>query len=243
MLHISNGSETKRIVFKNGEIVFAGTNVQGERLGECLVRAGKIKRSVLDLACRVIERSHERFGTTIVEMGWVSPYEMQWSVAEQIKIIIYSVFTWDSGEYRFEPSNEPVDQDLTLELQTAEVIWEGARLVSDLKAVRAGLGAYSGVLQFARGKRLAIPISQKEGFILSRVEGRSTISDIVSSSPLGEEDTLRRIYALLLAGVIELTESPPSVPSKPESDAPPASAKSRTGPFRGGTGGKDRRVY
>jgi hypothetical protein len=164
-----------------------------------------------------------------VEMGWISPYEMQWSVAKQIKVIIYSVFTWDSGEYRFVPSVEALDPDLRLELQTAEVIWEGARLVSDLKAVRAGLGAYSGVLQFARGRRLAIPISQKEGFILSRVDGRSTIADIVSSSPLGEEDSLRRIYALLLAGVLELTESAPPVPSKPESDAPPASVRPTVG--------------
>ncbi len=127
ILHVSQGATAKRLMFKNGDIVFAGTNRKDERLGERLLRAGMIKPSVLDLACRVMVRSGQRLGETIVELGFVSPWEMQWWVAEQIKSIIFSVFSWDSGDYHFEPTEEPVEPDLILELKTAEVIWEGAR--------------------------------------------------------------------------------------------------------------------
>ena len=68
-LRLWNRDATKRLVFKDGHIVFAGTNVEKEKLGERLVQAGKIDRSVLDLSFRVMERSDERFGKTIVEMG------------------------------------------------------------------------------------------------------------------------------------------------------------------------------
>ena len=64
VLILERGEETKRIVFQKGDIVFAATNVEKERLGERLVREGKIKRSVLELALRVMERSSERLGTT-----------------------------------------------------------------------------------------------------------------------------------------------------------------------------------
>lgn len=212
-LHIENGSHTKRIVFKRGDIVFAATNVETERLGERLVRSGKVKRSVLELAFRVMERSHERLGTTMVEWGWVSPVEMRRAVAAQIKDIIYSVFTWSAGDYRFEPSDEPVPSDLALSLRTAEVIYEGARRMSDLRAIRTGIGSPAGVLVAADKARLAIPVTKEDGYILAALDGRRSILDVVSISPLGEEETMRRIYALLLAGVLERKEAPAKVAS------------------------------
>lgn len=204
-LHLDNGPDTKRISFRRGDIIFAATNVDTERLGERLVRDGKVKRPILELAFRVMERSHKRLGATMVEWGWVSPLEMRRAVATQIKDIIYSVFTWSSGEYRFEPAPEaePVPEDLVLELRTADVIYEGARRISDLEAIRTGVGSPASVLAVAGGARLGIPVTQEDGHILVRVDGHTSIAEIVSESPMGEEEALRRIYALLLAGVLE----------------------------------------
>ena len=207
ILHLWNQDASKRIMFNRGDIVFAGTNQENERLGERLVRAGKIKRSVLDLSFRVMERSHERFGTTVVDLGWVSPMEMQRAVAAQIKDIISSVFTWHEGDYRFERSDEAVSDDLALEVHTAEVIYEGACRISNLAAICAGVGSWKKTLVLAGGKRLATPVTRDDGYVLSRVDGVASIGDIVATSPLGEEETLRRIYALLLAGVVEIGEA------------------------------------
>ena len=204
ILHLSQDPANKTVHFRKGDIVFAGTNLEHERLGERLVREGKISRSVLELAFRVIERSHERFGKTIVEMGWVSPQEMQQRVAEQIKDIIFSVFTWESGEYRFERSDNPVESDLALQLKTAEVIYEGVRRISSLRSIRVGIGSYARILELAKVKRLDIPISKEDGYILSKVNGATSISQILSGSPLTVDETLRRIYALLLADVLRI---------------------------------------
>jgi tetratricopeptide (TPR) repeat protein len=233
-LHLDNGPHTKRISFRKGDIIFAATNVETERLGERLVRDGKVKRATLELAFRVMERSHKRLGTTMVEWGWVSPVEMRRAVATQIKDIIYSVFTWSSGEYRFEPEPEaePVPEDLVLELRTAELIYEGARRQSDLLAIRAGVGSPSATLVLSDGTRLGIPVTQEDGYILARVDGRTSILDIVSVSPLGEEETLRRIYALLLAGVLERKQRPAT--SSPAPDAMALARSNEEKRFRDG---------
>ena len=217
-LHLWNRDATKRLVFKDGHIVFAGTNVEKEKLGERLVQAGKIDRSVLDLSFRVMERSDERFGKTIVEMGWVSPMEMQRYVATQIKDIIYSVFTWDEGDYRFEAVDDPVPAELMLELHTAEVIYEGASRVINMETIRAGVGSLGNGLKLAEGERLSIPVTQEDGFILSRVKECASIGDVVSTSPLGEEESLRRIYALVLAGVLDIEEPGKNRERRPTSD-------------------------
>lgn len=232
-LVLEREKETKRIVFKNGDIVFAATNVEKERLGERLVREGKIKRSVLELALRVMERSSERLGTTMVDWGWVSPPEMGSAVATQIKDIIYSVFSWSSGRYRFEPDATPVPPDLVLELRTAEVIYEGARRVSDLAAIEAGLGAASNILGLAEGGHLRIPITQEDGYILARIDGRTPLGGVVSGSPLGKEETERRLYAMLLAGVIEKRERPSPVEG-PAPELPPLVPSDAETRFRDG---------
>jgi curved DNA-binding protein CbpA len=232
-LILERGGETKRIAFQRGDIVFAATNVENERLGERLVREGKIKRSVLELALRVMERSSERLGTTMVEWGWVSSPEMGRAVATQIKDIIYSVFSWSSGQYRFETEDKPVPADLVLELRTAEVIYEGARRVSDLAAIEAGLGASTDIVGLAEGGHLGIPITQEDGYILARIDGRGALGAIVSGSPLGKEETQRRLYAMLLAGVIERRERPAPVerPAQPLPQRIPSDAETR---FRDG---------
>ena len=218
-LRLWNRDATKRLVFKDGHIVFAGTNVEKEKLGERLVQAGKIDRSVLDLSFRVMERSDERFGKTIVEMGWVSPMEMQRYVATQIKDIIYSVFTWDEGDYRFEAVDDPVPAELMLELHMAELIYEGASRVINMETIRAGVGSLGNGLKLAEGERLSIPVTQEDGFILSRVKECASIGDVVSTSPLGEEESLRRIYALVLAGVLDIEEPGEKRERLPSSDA------------------------
>ena len=231
-LHLSSGDASKRLIFKNGDIVFAATNVEAERLGERLVRAGKIKREVLDLSFRVMERSHERFGKTLVELGWVSPMEMQRAVARQIKDIIYSVFSWDDGSYRFEASDEPVAHDLVLKLHTAEVIYEGARRISDLEAIRVGIGPMTHALELTAGPRLEIPVTPEDGFILTRVKGGAAIAEIVANSPLGEEESLRRLYALLLAGVVQSKPGSTTAPETRESETTKNDASTEERAFR-----------
>jgi Flp pilus assembly protein TadD len=155
------------------------------------------------------------------------------AVATQIKDIIYSVFTWSSGEYRFEPEGEPVPADLVLELRTAEVIYEGARRIGDLAAIDAGLGPTSAILGIAGGGHLSIPVTQEDGYILARIDGRRPIAEVVSGSPLSEEDTRRRIYAMLLAGVLERRDAPvPSVEAPPAPREPVVSEKEKR--FRDG---------
>ncbi len=93
-----------------------------------------------------------------------------------------------------------------LELHTAEVIYEGACHVINIAAIRSCVGSWKNGLKLVEGERLSIPVTREDGFILSRVKEGDSIGDVVSTSPLGEEESLRRIYALVLAGVLEIEE-------------------------------------
>jgi curved DNA-binding protein CbpA len=79
--------------------------------------------------------------------------------------------------------------------------------MDDIEKVRRALGDPSRILQTTEDPLLLYQkmstLSQSEYFILSRVDGLSSITDILSISPIGEEQTLRCIYGLVSAGVVE----------------------------------------
>jgi len=208
VLHLSRGSTTKRIYFKNGAIVFASSDDTEERLGERLVRAGALTRSELELACRVLATSHLRLGATLVEMGYLSTDELDRRVKEQITSIIHSLFPWESGVFRAEILDRPVPADLErYDLSTAWLLIEGVRRIEDFATIRRGLGDLEGPLSYALDPTKLpsdLDLTPAEGFVLSRVDGATSPGEIAKLSPLGEEETLRCVYALVAAGILEV---------------------------------------
>ncbi|MGH9388233.1 MAG: DUF4388 domain-containing protein, partial [Vicinamibacteria bacterium] len=244
ILHLSQDKTSKRIYFRKGSMIFANSDVETDRLGEFLIRQQLIDREDFERATKVMRETGNRFGRTLVELGFATPEEMEGKVVEQIQTIIYSLFSWESGEYRFEQHESPVDEDIVLNLSTADIILEGARRMDDMGKVRRALGDPSRVLQTTEDPLLLYQkmstLSQSEYFILSRVDGLSSMADILSISPIGEEQTLRCIYGLVSAGVIEpkggvaplpqegagvaASTSSSSLRAKPSTAAPPPAA-------------------
>ncbi len=207
ILHLTQDKTSKRIYFRKGSMIFANSDVDADRLGEFLIRQQVISREDFERASTVMRETGSRLGRTLVELGFASPEGMEAKVVEQIQTIIYSLFSWTSGEYRFEQHESPVDEDIVLNLSTADIILEGTRRMDDMGKVSRALGDLGRVLQTTEDPLLLYQkmstLSQSEYFILSRVDGLSSMADILSISPIGEEQTLRCIYGLVSAGVIE----------------------------------------
>ena len=240
ILHLTQGDVRKRIYFKKGSMIFANSDVNDDRLGEFLIRSNKIDRKAFELASEVVKDTRNRFGKTIVEMGYMKADEMQSMVVRQIEAIVYSLFEWEEGEYRFELHEDPVEEDIVLNLSTADIILEGTRRMNDVAAISRALGEPHRVLRHSDNPLLLyqkISLTPQEGFVLSRVDGISTVTDIAAISPLGEEETLRCVYGLVSAGVLDLEggASPvplPSIPHEPVEIPKPEAAPLEREPER-----------
>lgn len=207
ILHLEQDGIKKRIYFKKGSMIFANSDVNDDRIGEFLIRQGAIERPSFEMAAKVAKETGKRFGKTIVEMGYMTPEDMQARVTEQIEAIIYSTFLWRSGQWKLEPHEDPVDEDIMLNLSTADIILEGTRRMEDIDAIRREVGNSHGTLRHSENPLLLyqkISLTPSEGFVLSRVDGVSTVADIAAISPLGEEETIRCIYGLVSAGVLDI---------------------------------------
>ncbi len=234
ILHLAQDKISKRIYFRKGSMIFANSDVETDRLGEFLIRQELIDREAFERASKVMKETGNRFGRTLVELGFATAEEMEAKVVDQIQTIIYSLFSWERGEYQFEQHESPVDEDIVLNLSTADIILEGTRRLDDMDKVRRALGDPSRVLQTTEDPLLLYQkmstLSQSEYFILSRVDGLSSMADILSISPLGEDQTLRCIYGLVSAGVIEPKGGVAPLPEEAAKVAPPARATPQAAP-------------
>jgi curved DNA-binding protein CbpA len=219
VLRVSHEQATTEVFFREGAIVFARSDESNERLGERLVRAGVLKRGDLELACRVRDSSPLRLGKTLVDLGYLTNEQIEDQVKAQVTTIVCSVFPWERGTYRAEIGDLAVETDLErADLSTENILMEGARRVVDPSILRRGLGELHGPVRYAFDLMSLPPgveLTPAEGFVLSRVDGATTASEIASLSPLGEAETLRCIYALVAAGLLKTeggAEPPPAPP-------------------------------
>jgi curved DNA-binding protein CbpA len=219
VLQLTQDFTSKHIYFGQGSIVFARSNQHGDRLGELLVRHDRITRSQLADASNKVRASGRKLGTVLVQMGLMSEADVRTWVADQMRGIIHPLFAWSTGEYCFREKSNPVAEDLAVELPTIPTILEGTRHVESPEKVRQTLGDLSRVVSYSTDPWMhshQVSLTPHEGFVLSRVDGQSSISDVISVTPLPEEETLRCLYALISAGFLEFGAKGRNLtPSKP----------------------------
>ncbi len=103
-LTVRNNDITKCIYIKSGQIVFATSTGLHDRLGEILVKSGKVTRENLDQALLIYQKGAgiKKLGAILVENGFVNPKDLFNGLKIQVKDIIFSLFLWTEGEYRYE---------------------------------------------------------------------------------------------------------------------------------------------
>jgi len=222
ILHLSRDELAKRLYFLDGGIVFANSDVESDRLGQFLISGGVIDASSYERAARTMKKTRRRLGRTLVALGDLHEERLDAMIDDQIQRIIYSVFSWESGEYQFETIDKPVEEDLARALATDEIVLEGVRSMATESTIRHAIGDTERILHTAEGFALNdtnVSLTSSEGFILSRVDGNTSVAEIVSISPLTDDETYRCIYGLVSAGILRLEEpaSPPTGRMKPVS--------------------------
>ena len=93
---------TKKIFLIKGDAIFASSTYEDDRLGEMLLKAGKITMEQYDRSVELLKQTGKRQGAILVELGYLAPKDLFWGVKYQVEEIIYSIFQLEDAEYNFE---------------------------------------------------------------------------------------------------------------------------------------------
>jgi curved DNA-binding protein CbpA len=204
---------TRDIAVKNvyvaaGDIVFASSSLNEDRLGEWLVRAGTITRQQHNASTELVSTSGKKHGTILVEQGVISPRDLVDGVKFQIRQIIISLFSWRSGLYAFYEGPLPAQDIIPLKMSTGNVIIEGLRGL-EWQVIRASLPPLTTIIRPSSDLSLLFQqadLEQDHQAVLSLMDGKKSIEEICALSETGDFNTLRAVYVLLALRMAETGE-------------------------------------
>ncbi len=195
----SRETAVKKVYYQNGDVVFASSNLDGDRLGDFLLRSNKLTRAQFDASAELTEKTGKKLGAILVELGFISPQDLVFGVKEQVKGIILSLLTWRDGRYIFDDSPLPSSEIILLQMSIGNLIIEGIR-GQDWQVVRKSLPPLKTKLCPAADPSFLFQgadLEQDQQSILSLIDGDRNIEELCSMSGLGDFNTLKAIYALL----------------------------------------------
>jgi hypothetical protein len=205
VLHVVRYRIEKDIYFQDGRIVFAKSNDRDERLGELVLRSGKIGYRHLDESSKKVVPGL-RLGTILVQEGFLKASDLYLGVIQQVEEIVYSIFDWSEGTFAFRNGELPTKEVITLSISTPDIILKGISRVWRWSWVRDWVGPLNTV--YVRkddwesvAKRMSI--TPQIQAMIDLLEQPRLLEEILDISAMSNFETCKLLWSLLIIGLIQ----------------------------------------
>lgn len=225
-LHLLIPHARKTIFFSAGEIIYARSNVEDDRLGEVLWRKGSITLEKLGEVHDLVTPK-KKLGAVLMERGLLTPRQLYEGIKEQILEIVYSTFHFHKGEFIFIEGKVRLKGTVRLDMNTREVMMEGIRRVEEMTRLEEIFPERETVLV----KKVSdANLQDRERCLQDLIDGRRSVREIIENSHLGEFDALQALAKLQRLGLIEVSARP--CRTKPEGMTQPEATDAYIRPLR-----------
>lgn len=209
-LLLKRPDDSALLFFDKGKLLYATKQQRRERLGDMLVRTGKITPQQLQQALQ-IQRSNggQPLGQILIQLGYITREDLQLHIQSQIEETVYSLFAWPDGEFAFEAGDRlgPDEVMVPVPLGVENLIMEGVRRVDEWGRIKDYIPNSDVVVKFLdhpTEKVKSINLTPDEWRVFARINGRDTIKDIAARTNLSEFDVSRIVYGFITAGLVEV---------------------------------------
>lgn len=210
------------IYFDEGRITYASIVNRRDRLGDMLVKNGRISAAQLDEA--VARQSSDRdrkIGEILVETGALPRAELEDYIRLQIEEAVYYLFTWSSGTFNFEAGVRPEHQDFLVQINPESLLLEGARRVDEWSLIAKKIPSFDLIFTVDRPHMDAtdVTLSAAQQRLLALLDGSRDVQQVVEDSGMVEFEAGKALYGLITAGFAHRTGSSASAAVPKVNDA------------------------
>jgi tetratricopeptide (TPR) repeat protein len=202
--------------FARGAIVFAVRRRSTRRLGQLLIRAGRLTQRELDRALEIQRTDPKRrLAEILLEMGSVEEEELERQLRFQMEETIYEVMPWDEGYFKFEERAELGDQRLLARVRVESLLMEGARRIDEWTRLESKVPSPEAVPELASGnERELTPLELRadEWEVLAEIDGERDVRQIAADLGRSAFDVAKTIYGLVSTGVLDVSERHGRIP-------------------------------
>ena len=193
------------IYFDKGALVYATSNLRPHRLAEWLRRW----RVITDAQFASLPqggKSDAETGRALVERGVMTKETLGELRERLVADVLRPALLWTEGSWKFDPRVRLLE-DVRVEINLQELSIEAARrLPKNLTARR--FPNTNEKIQPSSEFADSLNFLPAEAFVLSRIDMKLRLHELLAISGLPEEETLHACYALALGGFIEREQWP-----------------------------------
>jgi hypothetical protein len=200
----------KIIFFDRGAPILGMSSDPDDRMGEMLVRQGRLTAAQLAQASEGLPRAERRLGVVLVELGFIKPTELSVVVRRHFEEIIHSAFAWEDGEWSLGPG-QPNQEIVLLDEHPAALILAGVRRKYGAARLARCLGGAQQVFRRAHvgDARDLLPrmaITTEERAIVELFDGARTLDEVHALAGVREELVMGIAWALSVLGQLDRVE-------------------------------------
>ena len=219
-LTVSTSSASKNIYLKMGDVIFASSTYEDDRLGEMLLKAGKITVEQYDQSVAVLKATGKRQGAILVELGYLTPKQIFLGLKYQVNEIIQSMFLLEDARYEFKEDDLPIQEVIALKMSMGNLIYAGINRITHWTRIRNEMPDTDSVLKISDDPLSLfqdIELSSQDKKMVSLIDGKKSIKEIIDSAWTSSFEALKILYVLWSIGIVE--ESASGEDQKREEDA------------------------
>jgi len=208
-LAITTKNGTAQVCFKEGKLIYATLGQDGH-LADILQKAGKLTpdqaRTIREHSGNQTERA---LGQMLINAGKISQNDILQSARLHVLDIVYKLFSWVEGDFRFEPTLAPAQDRITVLVELENVIMEGSRRLKEFERLQDELPDLDRALRFTDrpdARLRNISLSVEEWRVVSFIKPNTTIRQIAQFNSMSDFQIRKIVYGMLQAGLVELIQ-------------------------------------
>jgi len=218
--------KVKKIVyFRGGVPFFVKSNLLSECLGKILVREKMISEPECEESLRRMKTTRRQQGTVLIDMGCISPPNLQYALNLQLQAKLFDIFSWQDGDYQLNPKAELPPEATSLEMTTAAVIYEGLKRTWSLDAIHMAMAPHQADFVHPAADPLYrfqdAGLDEEELAVLAAADGRKSVKTLAALGLLPPIDTLRLLLAMRFSQMVNFRDEAAAtaeraLPKRPE---------------------------
>lgn len=196
--------------FRDGKLIYAHLGENNSNLAAVLQEAGILSEEQRRLIqTRASGTGDKQLGHLLIQAGYVTQSDIIQSVRHHILDVVYKLFTWADGIFRFDANEVPQPDQITVPIDLESVIMEGSRRMKEWEHLQTELPDLDIALKFAShpdARLRNVNLTVEEWRVVSFVSPRNTIRQIAEAVNLSEFQIRRIVFGMLQAGLVETVE-------------------------------------
>lgn len=217
VLTVASAEAQRSVYVHQGDVVWASSSAAEDRLGEFLLRRGKITREQLQTAMR---RGGTRLGRACVECGFLAAHELWSMVQAQLTEIFDQILRTERGVWSFSRISSEALAESRIHLSTQGLLMDALRRLDEMKVFRQKIRSAHALV-----RRASRPADRDTADLLSQLRDvdadeaanllkllprSATIHELMRYLGRGEFEVTRLVHHLIRAGVVELENPEPA---------------------------------